>query len=402
MVLIRSFTSTAQASATEKASSEELDLISYPRILIVGGGLAGLTVAKVLEDVGYQSQLVERKNTFGSEGAGIALPANATWALEQLDIDYKDKARHIKRMHFTDEKGTILSDEDIIEIHAQGAQFYSISRTSLHEILKKYLKYTQINMGMTVKGFKEEASGVRVFFSDLTEACYDLVIAADGANSGIRHLCEPNYQLCPLGLHVWRTIISTPEDLQYPTYMLGDDRVFLLYPMNENKTYIYAHKVESELSLDHHETALNDMTGLFRDFGGYVPAVLQDLVEKNQPISSHFLYTSPTIKWHHHERILFVGDAAHTFSPMLQNGGAQAFEDAYILKELLREKRTFSELLSAFAERRNERVTWVKNASDQKIIALSKQQAEERNQKIRQEGAPNIKGFKILMKEKPY
>jgi hypothetical protein len=58
-------------------------------------------------------------------------------------------------------------------------------------------------------------------------------------------------------------------------------------------------------------------------------------------------------------------------------------------------------LLSAFAERRNERVTWVKNASDQRIIALSKQQAEEINQKIRQEGAPNIKGFKILMKEKP-
>ncbi len=83
--------------------------------------------------------------------------------------------------------------------------------------------------------------------------------------------------------------------------------------MNENETYIYAHKVEPELSLDHHETALKDMTGLFRDFGGYVPAVLQDLVEKNQPISSHFLYTSPTIKWHHHERILFVGDAAHTF-----------------------------------------------------------------------------------------
>ena len=83
-------------------------------------------------------------------------------------------------------------------------------------------------MGMTVKGFKEEASGIRVFFSDLTEACYDLVIAADGANSGIRRLCEPNYQLCPLGLHVWRTIISTPGDLQHPTYMLGDDRVFLI------------------------------------------------------------------------------------------------------------------------------------------------------------------------------
>jgi hypothetical protein len=76
--------------------------------------------------------------------------------------------------------------------------------------------------------------------------------------------------------------------------MLGDDRVFLLYPMNENETYIYAHKVEPELSLDHHETALNDMTGLFRDFGGYVPAVLQDLVEKKSTyffsLSLHFTY----------------------------------------------------------------------------------------------------------------
>ena len=33
-------------------------------------------------------------------------------------------------------------------------------------------------------------------------------------------------------------------------------------------------------------------------------------------------------------RVLLVGDAAHAFGPMLQNGAAQAFEDAYVLQRL--------------------------------------------------------------------
>ena len=86
---------------------------------------------------------------------------------------------------------------------------------------------------------------------------------------------------------------------------------------------------------------------------------------------------------------------------MLQNGGAQAFEDAYVLGELLQTSADWESCLTQFINRRDTRVQWVKTASDQKISALSQEQVLIRNERIQEDGAPNVKGFKMLMKTNP-
>ena len=45
-------------------------------------------------------------------------------------------------------------------------------------------------------------------------------------------------------------------------------------------------------------------------------------------------------------RVLLLGDAAHAFGPMLQNGAAQAFEDAYVIQDLLNEQINSSSVAS--------------------------------------------------------
>ena len=223
------------------------------------------------------------------------------------------------------------------------------------------------------------------------------MIAADGINSDMRRLCEAEYTLEPLGVHTWRTIIKTPENLMSPTYMLGENSVFLLYPLPDHQTYIYGHRVEEDMRLNHQTTAIQDIFETFKKFGGHVPFALEQIKEK---ISSHFMYTS-SVKWRHGKRILFVGDAAHAFSPTLQNGAAQAFEDAYVLSDILKQGHCLEECLTNFVDRRDPRIKWIKAVSNQKMNVINHEQASLRNKNIQEKGATNVRAFEVLMKTNP-
>jgi salicylate hydroxylase len=56
------------------------------RILIVGGGIAGLSLAIALRRRGTAAELVERSPAWPAVGAGIALHANAVRALRALGL----------------------------------------------------------------------------------------------------------------------------------------------------------------------------------------------------------------------------------------------------------------------------------------------------------------------------
>jgi salicylate hydroxylase len=56
------------------------------RILIVGGGIAGLTLAVGLRRLGLTPTIVEQAPQFGAVGAGIVLNANAMGMLDRLDL----------------------------------------------------------------------------------------------------------------------------------------------------------------------------------------------------------------------------------------------------------------------------------------------------------------------------
>jgi len=57
------------------------------RILIAGGGIAGLTLATAMRRRGFEPELVERSATWEALGAGIAVQPNGMRALRDLGID---------------------------------------------------------------------------------------------------------------------------------------------------------------------------------------------------------------------------------------------------------------------------------------------------------------------------
>jgi 2-polyprenyl-6-methoxyphenol hydroxylase-like FAD-dependent oxidoreductase len=87
------------------------------RILIVGGGIGGLSLATALHRQGFISELVERSPTWPAVGAGIALHANGVRVLRTLGLgEAIDRAAAIiPRWQFLDQQGDLLCDTDLEE-----------------------------------------------------------------------------------------------------------------------------------------------------------------------------------------------------------------------------------------------------------------------------------------------
>lgn len=138
---------------------EEKDEKKNMRVLIVGFGIAGKAMAHVFCQAGIFPDVVEKcKEEDIREGTGLALPANAVWALNRLGFRdvLEKKACIIEEMSFSKPDGEILTTRSVADIHKEGVPFMALHRKSLADLLSAPLKDLSVCYGTTVIGLKEQ------------------------------------------------------------------------------------------------------------------------------------------------------------------------------------------------------------------------------------------------------
>jgi len=90
-------------------------MANIERILIVGGGIAGLTLATALHRQGFRAELVERSSAWHAIGAGILLHANGLCVLRALGMGkaVEQAGAVVRSWGFFDQQGEILCDTDL-------------------------------------------------------------------------------------------------------------------------------------------------------------------------------------------------------------------------------------------------------------------------------------------------
>jgi 2-polyprenyl-6-methoxyphenol hydroxylase-like FAD-dependent oxidoreductase len=340
------------------------------KVLVVGGGIGGLTAAVALRQQGIGVELIEIKPDLSVYGVGIIQPNNTLRALSQIGLAQSCIALGAAfpgwRIH--DAAGKFLFDAPATDSAAPGMPpINGITRPLFHKVLSEAAigAGTMIRLGTSLAGIENGSAQVHVRFNNDTETDYDFVIACDGVYSDMRRrlfgeALKPRYA----GQCVWRYNLSRPAGVKWGQLYFGPDSKVGLVPLSPSLMYMFIVTTEPENA---RYPALN-LAGMMRErlsaYTGLVAELREQIVDPAgvvfKPLEN-VLLSPPWVKG----RTIVIGDAAHATTPHLAQGAAMAIEDAVLLGELLGRDRPIEPLLEEFMVRRFERARFVIESSRQ-------------------------------------
>jgi FAD-dependent urate hydroxylase len=334
------------------------------RILIVGGGIAGLTAAIALRQRGFSPELIERSPAWRAVGAGIAVQPNAMRVLMRLGVGaaFERAGAPVRWFKFCTDQGEVLAEIDLVELWKGVGPFVGVERIQLHDSLLSKLKGRPCRLGAWITSLEQKNGCVSVGFNDERSENFDLVIGADGVGSTVRSLALGDAAPSYVGQMVWRSLApirrETPEEVQF---WLGDGCFFGLFPVSSKHTYGFGYINEPQPRHDPEPGRLARLRERFAAFGGLVKTYLASL-ERDEQIHCAAIESLELDRWRQ-GRVVLIGDAAHASSPMMGQGGCMAIEDAAMLAELLDASESIEGALDAYEARRRPRADWVQSQS---------------------------------------
>lgn len=326
------------------------------RILVVGGGVAGLAATRTLASAGFAVEVVEREPAWDGAGTGIYLPGNASRALRRLGLEQAvlERGIVIARQRVSDHRGRLLVEVDLAELWNSVGPCLALHRADLHAVLLDGARDVPIRMGVDVRRLREQGEAVAVDFGDGTAGEFDLVIGADGIRSAVRRLAfGDDATALPVGQVGWRFVTACPPAITSWSVMLGHRTAFLMIPIGNGRVYCYC-DVVSRSGTGQHE----DLDGLFSSFAEPAPRLIASLPD---PALAHrSTIEEVALDAWVRGRVVLIGDAAHATSPNMAEGAAMALEDALVLAECLQRSDAVPAALAAFEARRRPRTDWVR------------------------------------------
>ncbi len=301
------------------------------------------------------------------------------------------KAYEVKNIIYLAEDGTMLSEASLLQEPFGDAPFLSIYRKDLINILAEAADI-DIQFGVSAE-LTESLDEINVSFSNGKKAQFDLVVAADGVHSKTRKVITQKDLTEDLGIATCRFLAKA--NIQNPTYYFGKKSAFMFYPLNKDEAYCYLHHSDVDMVTKNFNKA--ELAHLFDNFSDEVKNAILAIEEKDLIFGRLISVSEPIFR---QGNIAFVGDAAHSCSPMLQQGAAKAIEDAITLAAMLKNSKDIPSALNHYMDFRIKQVKWITLNSDMPIKKLAStitdEQYELMKQQIKKDGPINVAKWKEL------
>jgi 2-polyprenyl-6-methoxyphenol hydroxylase-like FAD-dependent oxidoreductase len=222
------------------------------RVLIVGGGIAGLTLGRALHCQGLSVEIVERSPNWRADGGGILVQANGVRMLRAIGLAAAvDRAGdRVRRWRFCDQAGHVLCETDLEALWDGVGPCIGIERTRLQEALVTGVAGVPCRLGTSISSLSQNDDSVSITFSDGSSDRYDLVVGADGISSTVRALAmgsaTGSKPLAYTGAMAWRSAVAfRPRGLDALQFVLGDGCFFGLCPTGDGGTYGFGNFTEA-------------------------------------------------------------------------------------------------------------------------------------------------------------
>ncbi|CAH0044706.1 unnamed protein product [Clonostachys solani] len=329
------------------------------RIGIIGGGLAGASIANSLSRLPHIAiDVFEAAPEFSERGAAVGLSPNSQLALQELLEDSREALKKAKSVPIASTRlmvgsgpnaGNLLMD---LGDAAKEDPELIVHRASLLRELLAPLPESILHPNKKMTSIVSTDTGVKVFFADGTEYEFDAVIGADGVFSIVRDYVlsdkSKQYSASPAGFWDCRVLVpfekakkALGEDLFKLDRQYGwlGEGAFIMHDVLENGTLVQCviSGVEDEPPSDRKHTLTRDFLNkaLANWLSGPIASGVIDLVMEQDDPRGYSQWEHKATPTYARGRVCIMGDAAHASTPWQGAGSGQAFEDGMILSALL-------------------------------------------------------------------
>src|SRR5437764_2132744 len=319
------------------------------QVLIVGGGIGGLTAALALARQGIASQLIEQAAAFKEIGAGIQLGPNVFRMFERLGLIAPISALAVfpENLIMFDS----ITGEEVTRIALDDAfrkkfhyPYALIHRADLHTVLLEQCRNSnliKLDAAEKIVDIDENNGGITAKTASGKAYRGAALIGADGLWSTIREIVAGDGKPKPAGHITYRAVLPTseiPEQYRRRDMVIwaGEKVHFVLYPLRTGDLYNLVavfHSSRYEEGWD----SYGDPAELHERFAKTCEPV-RTLLGKIESWRMWVLCDRPPIKDWSRGRVTLLGDAAHPMLQYLAQGACMAIEDAVCLADKAVEK----------------------------------------------------------------
>jgi FAD-dependent urate hydroxylase len=214
------------------------------RVLIVGGGVAGLALAAMLARQGRAPVVAEKAASYGDSGYGISLYPFGSAVLHGIGAypGFAAASVELKTYEIAGRRGRVIRSVDFARVMAAYGPTYMTARGTLIGLLREAGgERVNLRLGTTVRALREAGPEVEASLSDGSTARFDLVVGCGGIHSVTRELLfgpQPGVDTGWVGWTWWgRAGIFPPEtvrELWLPGALFG------AYPVPGRAMYLIA------------------------------------------------------------------------------------------------------------------------------------------------------------------
>ncbi|MEO8395102.1 MAG: FAD-dependent monooxygenase [Chloroflexota bacterium] len=315
------------------------------RILIVGAGPAGLTLAYWLKRDGHTPILIEKGSDIRTAGYMIDFAGSGWDVADRMGVipQLQAVSHLVNEIVFKDAHDQTTARLPVLKLfNAWGieSRYLALDRRDLVETLYHALESeVEIRFGTTLTAVCQSAEAVTVTFADGKQEAFDLLVGADGIHSSVRELVFgseaefADYLGYYIGAFYSPALRADPPS-SYMMHVEPGVQVGVLPLSPERWLSFLIYKAEDVGTIppaDRLQTLKDHTRGI-----GWITTDLLDSLAPDTPIFMDTVTQIEMPAWSSN-RVALIGDAAYCLTLIAGQGASMALAGAYFLAEALRQ-----------------------------------------------------------------
>lgn len=337
-------------------------------LVIVGGGIVGLTLASALRHSGLKLAIVEAQTPqqAASRERAYAFSLTSADIFKQLGLwdEVGPRITHFQKVRLSDGAYPV-----VVNFRPENLGTESVYHAAEHRVLMQALQGSLVDCStidywapasLETVAYEEQMAHCAIRYDEQTCHCTaDLIVAADGARSRLREQA----QIPTFGWQYWQSCITTvlqPEkfhaNIAYERFWPSGPFAILPLPDGRCQVVWTAPHTEAEAMLQlSPEAFMAELTRRYGEHMGHLKLLNQPRLFPVRLMHSHH-YVQP--------HLALIGDAAHGCHPVGGQGLNMGIRDAAALAEVLITARQRGEALGSLPvlkryERWRKRENWL-------------------------------------------